>query len=42
MLTLEGKSEFFELLEDIFHTSLKTNNQLTEDDMVDYSVPHAW
>ena len=34
--TFEGKSEKFELFEDFFQTSLKTHNQLTEDDRTNY------
>ena len=33
-LTLDGKSEKFELFEDVFQRSLKTQNQLTADDRV--------
>ena len=36
MLTFEGKSENFELFEDLFQTSLKIHNQLTEVDKVNY------
>ena len=32
MPTLDGKSEIFELFEDLFQTSLKIHNQLTEED----------
>ena len=34
MPTFDGKSENFELFEDLFHTSLKTHNQLTEEDKI--------
>ena len=34
--TFNGKSEKFELFEDLSQTSLKTNNQLTEDERVNY------
>ena len=34
MPTLEGKSEKFELFKDLFQTSLKIHNQLTEDDRI--------
>ena len=36
MPTFDGKSEKFELLEDLFQTSLKNHNQLTEDDRIKY------
>ena len=36
MPTFDGKSEKFELFEDLFHTSLKIHNQLTEGDKVNY------
>ena len=36
MPTFDGKSEKFELFEDLFQTSLKNHNQLTEDDRIDY------
>ena len=36
MPTFDGKSEKFELFEDIFRTSLKIYNQLTEDDEIYY------
>ena len=36
VLSLDGKSEKFELLEDLFQTSLKVHNQLTEDDRINY------
>ena len=36
MPTFDGKSEKFELFEDIFQTSLKINNQLTEEDKINY------
>ena len=37
MPTFDGKSEKFELFEDIFQTSLKIHNQLTEEDKIYYS-----
>ena len=36
MPTFDGKSENFELFEDLFQTSLKIHNQLTEDDRINY------
>ena len=36
MPTFDGKSEKFELFEDLFHTSLKIHNQLTEEDKIYY------
>ena len=36
MPTFDGKSEKFELLEDLFQTSLKIHNQLTEEDKINY------
>ena len=36
MPTFDGKSEKFELFEDMFQTSLKTHNQLTEEDRINY------
>ena len=36
MPTIDGKSEKFELFEDLFQTSLKINNQLTEEDKINY------
>ena len=36
MPTFDGKSEKFELFEDLFQTSLKINNQLTEQDKINY------
>ena len=36
MPTLDGKSEKFELFEDLFQTSLEIHNQLTEDDRINY------
>ena len=36
MPTFDGKTEKFELFEDLFQTSLKIHNQLTEDDRVNY------
>ena len=34
--TFDGKTEKFELFEDLFQTSLKLNNQLTQDDRINY------
>ena len=36
MPTFDGKSEKFELFEDLFQTSLKIHNQLTEGDKINY------
>ena len=36
MPTFDGKSEKFELFEDLFQTSLKVHNQLTEEDRINY------
>ena len=36
MPTFDGKSEKFELLEDLFQTILKIHNQLTEEDKINY------
>ena len=36
MLTFDGKSEKFELFEDLFQTSLKFHSQLTEKDKINY------
>ena len=36
MRTFDGKSEKFELFEDLFQTSLKNHNQLTEEDKINY------
>ena len=36
MPTFDGKSEKFELFEDLFHTSMKINNQLTVEDKINY------
>ena len=36
MPTFDGKSEKFELFEDLFQTSLKVHNQLTEEDKIHY------
>ena len=36
MPTYDGKTEKFELFEDLFQTSLKIHNQLTEDDRINY------
>ena len=35
-LTFDGKSEKFELFEDLLQTSLKIHNQLTENDRINY------
>ena len=39
MPTFDGKSEKFELFEDLFHTSLKIHDQLTEEDKINYFHP---
>ena len=36
MHTFDGKSEKFELFEDLFQTSLKIHNQLTQEDKINY------
>ena len=36
MLTFDGKSEKLELFEDLFRTSLRIHNQLTEEDKINY------
>ena len=36
MLRFDGKSEIFELFEDLFQTNLKVHNQLTEEDKMNY------
>ena len=36
MPTFDGKSEKFDLFEDLFQTSLKVHNQLTEEDRINY------
>ena len=36
MPTFDGKTEKFELFEEIFQTSLKNHNQVTEDDRINY------
>ena len=36
MPTFDGKSENFEMFEDLFHTNLKIHNQLTEEDKIKY------
>ena len=36
MPTFDGKSEKFELFEDLFQTSLKIHNELTEEDKINY------
>ena len=41
MLNFDGKSERFNLFEDLFQTSLKTQNQLTEEDN-NYLHSHTW
>ena len=40
MPTFGGKSEKFELFGDLFQTSLKIHNQLTEDDKINYFHSH--
>ena len=42
MPTFDGKSEKFELFEDLFQTSLKIHNQLTEEDKINHFHSHAW
>ena len=42
MPTFDWKSEKFELFEDLFQTSLKDHNQLTEKDKINYFHSHAW
>ena len=42
MPTFDGKSDAFELFEDLFQTSLKIHNQLTEEDKKMLSLSHAW
>ena len=37
MPTFDKRSERFELSEDVFHTSLKNHNKLTDDDKINYS-----
>ena len=39
MPTFDGKTEKFELFKDLFQTSLKIHNQLTEDDRINYFHP---
>ena len=39
MPTFDGKSEKFKLFEDLFQTSLKIHNQLTEEDRLNYFRP---
>ena len=39
--TFDGKSEKFELFEDLFQTSLKIHNQLTQEDKINYFHSHA-
>ena len=36
MPTFDGKTEKFELFQDLFQTSLKIHKQLTEDDRINY------
>ena len=36
MPTFDGKSDKFQLFEDLFQTSLEIHNQLTEDDRINY------
>ena len=40
--TFDGKSEKFELFEDLFQTNLKMHNQLTEDDRINYFHSLMW
>ena len=40
MPTFDGKSEKFELFEDLFQTTLKIHNQLTEEDKINYFHSH--
>ena len=42
MPTIDGKSKNFELFEDLFQTSLKIRNQLTEKDKKILPLSHAW
>ena len=43
MPTFDGKSEKFELFDDLFQTSLKIHNQLTEEDKNIFNpLSHAW
>ena len=42
MRTFDGKSEKFELSEDLFQTSLKIHNQLTDQDKINYFHSLAW
>ena len=43
MPTIDGRSENYELLENLFRTNLKINNQLTEEDETKvFSISHAW
>ena len=43
MPTFDGKSEKFELFEDLFQTSLKIHNPLTEKDKKKlFPLSHAW
>ena len=39
MPTFDGRSDNFELFEDLFQTSLKIQNQLTEEDKINYFHP---
>ena len=41
MPTFDGKSEKFELFEDLFQMSLKIHNQLTEEHKINYFHSHA-
>ena len=36
MATFDGKSEIFEMFEDLFQTSLKIHNQLTQEEKINY------
>ena len=43
MPIFDGKSEKLELFEDLFQTSRKQHNQLTEEDRIlFFPLPHAW
>ena len=39
MPTFDGKGDKFKLFEDLFQSSLKFQNQLTEDDRINYFPP---
>ena len=42
MPTFDGKSEKFELFDDLFQTSLKIHDQLTEEDRINYFLSFMW